>query len=79
MTDKENVQVISDAYAAFVRGDIPAILNILAPEIDWHVPGPAEAPYAGRRSFGSRWYPVRYRWQHLGGRASRSAGDRAFG
>jgi ketosteroid isomerase-like protein len=49
MTDKENVQVVSEAYAAFVRGDIPAILNMLAPEIDWHVPGPAEAPYAGRR------------------------------
>lgn len=49
MTEKQNVQMVSDAYAAFVRGDIPALLKTFTADIDWHVPGPVEAPYAGRR------------------------------
>jgi len=49
MVAAANVQVLSAAYMAFVRGDIPAVLSAFAPDIDWYVPGPAEAPYAGRR------------------------------
>jgi ketosteroid isomerase-like protein len=30
-----NVQILSTAYMAFVRGDIPAVLSALAADIDW--------------------------------------------
>ena len=49
MNEKDNITVISNAYAAFVRGDIPGVLSALASDVDWHVPGPVEAPYVGRR------------------------------
>lgn len=34
----QGTEVVSGAYAAFARGDIPAILEALAPDVDWHVP-----------------------------------------
>jgi uncharacterized protein len=34
----ENVEVIRGAYDAFARGDIPAIIQILHDDVDWHVP-----------------------------------------
>ena len=35
MQEAENTKVVQDAYAAFGRGDIPALLNNLADEIVW--------------------------------------------
>lgn len=35
----ENIEVIRRGYGAFGRGDVPAVLDILAPDIAWHVPG----------------------------------------
>src|SRR5262249_25426556 len=49
MAEKENIQILKDAYAAFTRGDIAAVMKTFASDIDWHTPGPKEAPYAGRR------------------------------
>jgi hypothetical protein len=49
MGERENVQLVKDAYAAFVRGDIDAVISALALGIEWHVPGPVEAPYTGSR------------------------------
>jgi ketosteroid isomerase-like protein len=37
MSDK-NVEMIEGAYAAFGRGDIPAILEVLSDDIEWHAP-----------------------------------------
>jgi uncharacterized protein len=37
MTQK-NVDLIRTAYEAFGRADIPAVMAVLDPEIDWHVP-----------------------------------------
>ena len=31
-----NVQLVKDIYAAFGRGDIPAVLATFHPEIEWH-------------------------------------------
>jgi ketosteroid isomerase-like protein len=31
-----NVQLVKDMYAAFGRGDIPTVLAVLDPEIEWH-------------------------------------------
>jgi ketosteroid isomerase-like protein len=41
--------VAKDVYAAFGRGDVAAILNMLADEIDWEFVGSPGLPYAGRR------------------------------
>jgi ketosteroid isomerase-like protein len=49
MGDHANIELIRDAYAAFVRGDIDAVLTAMALTIEWHIPGPKEAPYVGSR------------------------------
>lgn len=35
MTLQDNKKVVQDAYAAFGRGDIPGLLNMLSPDIEW--------------------------------------------
>jgi ketosteroid isomerase-like protein len=32
----ENVQILSDAYAAFAAGDVPAVLAVMSPDIVWN-------------------------------------------
>ena len=41
--------VVQQAYEAFGRRDVPAILNLVAEEVDWEFVGPASLPYTGRR------------------------------
>ena len=41
--------IVKQAYEAFGRGDVPAILNFVADEVDWEFVGSANLPYAGRR------------------------------
>ena len=36
MTADQNRKVVQDAYAAFGRGDIPALLSTLTDDVDWH-------------------------------------------
>ena len=48
MNEQENVKAVERIYAAFGQGDIPTILNMLAENIDWLFPGPADIPFAGR-------------------------------
>jgi ketosteroid isomerase-like protein len=43
-----NTQIIKGMYEAFGRGDIAAVLNSLADDIEWVTPGPSTIPYAGR-------------------------------
>lgn len=45
----ENMQVVQDLYAAFGRGDVPGILELLAEDVDWYFNGrPEDIPFAGR-------------------------------
>lgn len=48
-TAAANAEVIRRGYDAFARGDIPAVLELLDPEITWHVPGrsPLSGDYHG--------------------------------
>ena len=39
MAAKDDLATIQHAYEAFGRGDIPAVLEAFAPDIQWHVPG----------------------------------------
>ena len=41
--------VVKQSYAAFVRGDIPAIVNLIADQVDWQDVCPASLPYSGLR------------------------------
>ena len=48
MSAEENVQTAQAGYAAFGRGDLPAILELLTDDIEWIEPGPADViPTAG--------------------------------
>lgn len=47
MTEQENTRRVQEAFAAFGRGDIPALLNALTDDVEWRVAGPREVPYAG--------------------------------
>jgi ketosteroid isomerase-like protein len=48
MSAEENTQTAKDGYAAFGRGDVPAILELLTDDIEWLNPGPPDViPGAG--------------------------------
>lgn len=47
MAENENIRIIKDAYAAFGRGDIPALLAMLTNDVKWYLPGPSSVPAAG--------------------------------
>jgi uncharacterized protein len=45
---EENTHLAQSAYEAFGRGDIPALAEVMADDIQWTVPGdPADNPTAG--------------------------------
>jgi uncharacterized protein len=48
-TANDNAALIRRGYDAFARGDIPAVLEVLATDITWHVPGrsPLSGNYKG--------------------------------
>ena len=48
MTANENVAKVKEAYEAFKRGNIQAVLATLADDIDWITPGPQDViPFVG--------------------------------
>jgi len=52
MSEAQNTKVVQDAYAAFGRGDIPALLGLMADGIHWRpVIGTAShVPFSGERT-----------------------------
>lgn len=51
MQETQNTNIVQDAYAAFGRGDIPGILNLLAENVSWQgvYGAAAHVPMAGQR------------------------------
>lgn len=47
MSETANVEIVQAAYAAFGRGDVPAILGLLSDDVDWESFGPRAIPYTG--------------------------------
>jgi ketosteroid isomerase-like protein len=47
MSEQENTQRVKDIYAAFGLGNLPALLDVLADDVEWVAPGPADVPTAG--------------------------------
>jgi uncharacterized protein len=39
-----DIQTLRDAYEAFNRGDIPAVLEAMDPDVEWTEPGGGRAP-----------------------------------
>lgn len=63
---QDMVTVVQDAYAAFGRGDFPAVLGIMADDIEWVILGPSDLPWKGTRhgkSAVGQWFGVLY--QHV--------------
>ena len=52
MTPEENKKVVQEAYAAFGRGDIPALMNTLSPNVQWDpvIGAGPNVPTRGRRT-----------------------------
>jgi ketosteroid isomerase-like protein len=49
MDEARNTQIVKDAYAAFGRGDIPALLATLDPGIEWTAVVGSKTPTSGTR------------------------------
>lgn len=51
MSEAQNTQLVRDAYAAFQRGDIHTILDMLDENVEWHgvIGTEGVLPQAGRR------------------------------
>ena len=47
MPERGNTRLVQELYAAFGRGDFPAILNRVAPDVDWAFSGPTKLPFGG--------------------------------
>jgi ketosteroid isomerase-like protein len=47
MAAEQNVKLVQDIYAAFLRGDIEAVLSAISDDIVFFVPGPSQMPTAG--------------------------------
>lgn len=47
MSEAVNLETIQSAYAAFGRGDMPALLALIDANVEWVNPGPREVPWAG--------------------------------
>ena len=49
MSEQQNLEIVKRGYEAFGRGDIQALLDLFADDIEWSSPGPPELPTAGTR------------------------------
>ena len=47
MKEQENIALIEGLFAAFFRGDVPAILGSVTGDTLWSVAGPGSIPYCG--------------------------------
>jgi ketosteroid isomerase-like protein len=44
MTDPRILEIVHSTYAAYSRGDLGAVLELLHPDIDWHPPPTSTEP-----------------------------------
>lgn len=49
MVEQDTVRTVQEIYATFGRGDIPALLKVVADNIEWMIASPPIVPHAGRR------------------------------
>lgn len=59
MTTGKPEDIVQQIYAAFGRGDLPALLSLLADDVRWTLNGTGHIPYGGRhvgRAAVERWF-----------------------
>jgi ketosteroid isomerase-like protein len=49
MSEKENLEIVQQAYRNFRAGNIPALLNLLMDDVTWQLPEMENIPFSGRR------------------------------
>jgi len=49
MSEAGNVELVKRGYAAFNQGNVVALLDLFAPDIEWQWPSVAEIPHSGNR------------------------------
>lgn len=49
MTEKENTQLVMQAYDKFKSGDIPGLLDLFAEDIEWVLDRTENVPFTGSR------------------------------
>jgi ketosteroid isomerase-like protein len=57
--ETKTLEVVQQAYQAFGRGDVPAILALVADQVDWRFCGSKSLPYTGTfhtREDVGRWF-----------------------
>lgn len=47
MSEKANLEIMKEAYGAFARGDLSAVLSVEDPDTELEIAGPGEIPWAG--------------------------------
>ena len=47
MSTQDNLKTVQGIYTAFGQGNIPAILNVLADDVEFHQPPGGEPPFTG--------------------------------
>lgn len=47
MSEQANLEIMKEAYAAFGRGDIAAVLSVEDPNTELEIAGPKDIPWAG--------------------------------
>jgi uncharacterized protein len=47
MAEDVNVRLVQRAYRTFGAGEVQAFLNLLAPDITWHLPEMSRVPFSG--------------------------------
>ena len=48
--EQENIRIVQQAYAAFLHGDMQALMNMYADDVDFFIPEPGEIfRFTGRR------------------------------
>ena len=63
----DNSEVIGEAYAAFERGDIPALLEMMGDDVEWESPKPlpVAGSYRGRDGVGEFFAKFPTEWPEL--------------
>lgn len=49
MSEQENIQLVKQCYDSFKKGDIPALLQLCADDIDWKLDKVSGIPFTGQR------------------------------
>jgi uncharacterized protein len=47
MSEQQNTRVVQQVYQAFGAGDVRALLNLLAADVEWRLPEMTHVPFAG--------------------------------